>query len=269
MAEITRVRLAGVQETLLIPLAARVSESRRADSAYTDPEAERIAGLIDANLAFYAGEWAEVEAVVGRTDILDRGVSAWLTEHPGGQVVNLGAGLCTRFWRVDDGRVRWTDLDMPEVVALKASLVTPCPRYRLVEGSVLEQAWFDRVESGPVLFIVEGLLMYLEEAQVRTLLSGLGARFPGCEAWIEAISPLLLRSAGRRSKTIRATGATFGWGLDDAADLDRLVPGLTVIEACYPADVHPERWRWLRLMRFVGSIHRGLKVLHVRLGDEA
>src|SRR6476620_6636133 len=100
--ETIEARLSGVQETLLIPLSARIRETLRTDATFVDPEAVRIGDRIDADLAFFGSDWTQVEAVVGRTAILADGVRAWLALHPGGRVVNLGCGLCTRFHRLDD-----------------------------------------------------------------------------------------------------------------------------------------------------------------------
>lgn len=259
--------LRGVQETLLVPLSARVIESRREDSAFRDPEAERIAASLQADFGVYAQDWTHVEAVVGRTEILDRALRAWVAAHPAGQVVNLGAGLCTRFSRVDDGRVRWLDLDLPDVIALKRTLVTETDRYRLLAASVVEPDWLDAVGEGPWLFVAEGLLMYLSERQVAELLARLRDRFGGAELWLEGVSPFMLRTLGRASKSIGATGAKFDWGLSDPAELERLAPGVQVVGVEYPSEVHPERWRWMRIFRYVRPIHTALKVVHVRLGE--
>ncbi len=43
--------------------------------------------------------------------------------HPGCCVVNLGCGLDTRFWRVDDGAMRFYALDSPEMAGLKRALL--------------------------------------------------------------------------------------------------------------------------------------------------
>jgi O-methyltransferase involved in polyketide biosynthesis len=263
--------LTGVSETLLIPLSARVLESRRADTAFADPEAERIADRLHADLARYTQEWHVVEVVVGRTAIFDRAVRRWLVDHPGGRVVSLGAGLCTRFHRVDDDLVRWLDVDLPDVIALKRQVVTETDRYRLFAGSVLDDGWLDAVDATPsaappaTLFVAEGLLMYLEEAQVAALLARIRDRFPGSEAWLEVISPLLLRTLGRASRSIQATGAQFRWGLADAKRLETLVPGLAVLGVEHPNEVYPERWRWMRILRYVPPIHTALKCVHVRL----
>ena len=59
--------------------------------------------------------------------------------HPEGLVVNLGAGLDTRFYRLDNGTIAWIDIDLPEVVAFRQKLQDPAnPRRLLLAASVLE-----------------------------------------------------------------------------------------------------------------------------------
>lgn len=267
MGERPAEALQGVQETLLIPLAARVGEARREGSGYADPQALAFAERLGAErLERFAGEWTNLAAVVGRTKILDREVAAFLAAHPGGRVVNLACGLCTRFWRLDDGAVRWLEVDLPDVVALKRELAPASDRYTLVAGDALDDAWHAQVGPGPVLFVIEGLTMYLSEAQVRRLLGGLAARFPGSDVLVEVISPLLLRTIGRLSPSIRATGARMDYGVRDPADLAALVPGTQVVGWWLHTEVHPEQWRFLRFLRPVKAVHEAMKVVRLRLG---
>ena len=67
--------------------------------------------------------------------------------HPGGTVVALGEGLETQFWRVNDGRMRWLSVDLPEVVALREELLPASPRLRGRALSALDPRWIDEVDS--------------------------------------------------------------------------------------------------------------------------
>jgi hypothetical protein len=73
-----------------------------------------------------------------------------------------------------------------------------------------------------VLFVAAGVLYYFEEAQVRTLLSKLVDRFPGCELVFDACSPRGQRIANKR--VIQDGGmdqsAQLKWG-DQESDRDR------------------------------------------------
>jgi O-methyltransferase involved in polyketide biosynthesis len=85
--------------------------------------------------------------MVARTAILDAQVRAFLARHPEGLVVNLGAGLDTRFHRLDNGKLQWMEIDLPEVTAFRRKLDEPAsPRHTLFAGSVLERVWIDEVK---------------------------------------------------------------------------------------------------------------------------
>lgn len=259
--------LTGVAETLLIPLTARVLESRRADTSYADPDAVAAAETLGVDLERYGREWTQLEAVVGRTVLLDAVVAGFLARHPEGQVVNLGAGLCTRASRLDNGRARWLHVDFPAVVAVRARALGHRERSEAFAGSALDDGWWALVdEARPTLFVAEGLLMYLEPEEVATLLTTLARRRPGAEVALEGISSFLLRGRfGQRSATLRDTGATFKWGLSRPETLCEMVPGAEILSVGHHAEVYPERWRWLRLTRPIRPLRQAMRVVHLRL----
>ena len=51
--------------------------------------------------------------------LFDEQVGRFLKSFPDGIVVNMGCGLDTRFPRVDNGKVLWFDLDLPEAIAIR------------------------------------------------------------------------------------------------------------------------------------------------------
>jgi O-methyltransferase involved in polyketide biosynthesis len=61
--------------------------------------------------------------------------------HPEGLVVNLGAGLDTRFYRLDNGTITWIDIDLPEVVAFSPEPI----RRRLTPDLIRKAAKIVRV----------------------------------------------------------------------------------------------------------------------------
>jgi O-methyltransferase involved in polyketide biosynthesis len=111
MADRVQADLGAVQQTLFIPLAARARESRKRRPVLRDPKAAQVLSAVDFDTRKY-GAGAGGGVTVLRTAIFDCWVSDFLTEHPGGTVVELGTGLNTRFERVDNGEVRWIDVEV-------------------------------------------------------------------------------------------------------------------------------------------------------------
>ncbi len=55
--------------------------------------------------------------------------------------------------------VRWFDVDLPQVIALRRQLHSESETYRLVGSSVTDPGWLNEFPTdGPVLIVAEGLL---------------------------------------------------------------------------------------------------------------
>lgn len=258
--------LTGVAETLLIPVGARAREHRRPDALFHDPWAARIVENLDDTLERFAKDWLSQAGIAVRTEILDQAVHAFLARHPDALVVNLGAGLCTRFFRLDNGHVRWVELDLPEAIALRREIFEENRRCRLLAHSVLDHDWMERVEETPrrpILFVAEGLLYYFTEDQVRAILTALARRFPGSELLFESVSPLMVRLSSRHP-SVGKTSARFHWGIRTGKSLAGWDKNIHFVEEWSYFDRHPERWRWLRLLRRTPPLRDLIKIVHLR-----
>ena len=152
----TRVELEGVPETMLWTLYHRAHEARRKDAVLDDPRAVALVDAIDYPFEARFGR-GPARDVIGqgqglRCRCFDDVIRGFADEHPGGTVVALGEGLETQFWRVDDGRVRWLTVDLPEAVAVRRRLLPEIPRGRVVAGSAFDPGWMDAV--GPDLSLI-------------------------------------------------------------------------------------------------------------------
>jgi len=267
--------LTGVAETLLIPLYVRAIESQRPDALLRDERAVALVERSNADFAFIDAlrlDEGDRITLILRSREFDRHARRFMAQHPRAAVVHIGCGLDARFERVDDGQVEWYDLDLPEVIALRQEVVGgEGPRHHLLASSVFDQGWIDVVaaeQRGPVLFLAEGVLMYFDEAHVRSILLTLLDRFPGSELAFDAFSPFLVRMNNRR---IRRTGigASYQWGLKRAKDIEAWGPGIRLLDEWFPFS-SPEprlrRYRWVRWMPFLARV---IGIFHFRLGEAA
>src|SRR5262249_28747784 len=77
---------------------------------------------------------------------LDQWTRAFLSTYRDSVVLHIGCGLDTRVYRVDPGlRVRWFDVDIPEVIALREQLYPERPGYRRIGASLTDPTWLDTV----------------------------------------------------------------------------------------------------------------------------
>jgi O-methyltransferase involved in polyketide biosynthesis len=178
--------LAGVSETMLWSLHNRASEARRSDSMLVDPDSVRIHEAIDYDFPGHFGD--PVGSLAMRAAAIDRALRLWIERHPDGFIISLGEGLETQVRRVDNGRMRWLSVDLPDAIRLRERFLPPTDRFRHIAVSALDTAWMDAVDPGVDVFIVaQGLLMYLEQEAVRQLLSDIADRFPSVEMVFDVV----------------------------------------------------------------------------------
>jgi O-methyltransferase involved in polyketide biosynthesis len=226
-----KITLTPEQETLLITLYARAQPG---NPLFYDPQAQEILQRVDYDFKRLQVPNKTVILVCQRARKLDALALDFLIEHPQGVVLHLGCGLDNRFWRVDNGAVTWYDLDMAPVIDLRRQFYPSHERYHTIAAPVTELDWMAQVAptSQPALVIAEGLLMYLDEAQVKALLRSLQEAFPGCRLAADVFSRLTARSASKHP-SLHHTGASLGWGVDDPAEIETWAPGIHLLEEWY------------------------------------
>lgn len=262
------VRLTGVCETLLIPLWARAVETRRPDAIVRDPIALEIYENLDYDFSKFEGAWMTQTGIAVRTKLLDGATAAFMESHPRGVVINLGAGLSTRFSRLDNGSIRWFEIDLPEVVALRRIFFRETRRYRCIAGSVTDPATLDCIETGrhPVLILAEGLFMYFAEEEVRSVFERLTARFPGAQMLLEMLAPCAL-GMGRFDPClcrIAQGSLEFRWTLSDCREMESWGCGLQVLSESNVLEHHRERWGWLNFFPPQAMSVLGNRIVHLR-----
>jgi len=258
--------LGAVEETMLIPLWARAVETRRPDAIVRDHAAVQLLDEIDFDFTRYDGAWKTQIGVAVRTRFLDDAVRGFVVRHPDAIIVNLGAGLDTRFERVDNGRIDWFDVDTPAVIAVRARCLPPRDRQHAVAGCALDPAWIDGVTSHgrrPVLVVSEGVLMFLEQPRVRRLFEDLATAFPAGEMLADLIGGVMVRFPWLHD-TLPHTGARFLWGVRGARELRSWSDRLEVIGLRSMLDESPRRWRWMRALRYTPIMRRQFVVAHLR-----
>jgi O-methyltransferase involved in polyketide biosynthesis len=203
-----KIKLSGVPQTSLLPLHGRAKISRERSSLFYDAKAVELVELIDYDCSMSdAVPDYLLFAAVARAKQFDDKVRAYITQHPRASVVNIGAGLDTAFYRVDNGTIHWYDLDLPAVIDLRRQLLLEPDRVEYIAKSFLDPSWCKEVNAqNGVFMIAAGLFHYFEEAQIRQFFSLLADSFPGGEIVFDV-----------ESKSDNATDGGGGGGWSDEA----------------------------------------------------
>lgn len=217
--------LRGVSETALLTLRSRANEARRPDAIIDDPMAICVMDSIDYDFAKFGIPSRQDIAV--RALAFDQHTRRYLASHPSATVVALAEGLQTSFYRLDasgiSNQFRWLTVDLPPIIELRNKLLPPSSRISVCAQSALDFDWMDRVDAHNGVFITaEGVLMYLQRAQVLGLISACAARFPGGQMMFDLPPPwfaAVLRRGMRTSRRYRAPAMPFTMSVAELAEL--------------------------------------------------
>ena len=222
-----KIKLSGVPETMLQTVYARAKESS-GRGAIHDAKAEEIVERLDYDFSIADKDTAMRSGVIARTIVLDRLTKAWLGTHPGGVVVNIACGLDTRCYRMS-GYAHWYNLDLPETMAVREKLLPESGTISQIAMSAMED-WGSEIseQNVQVLIVIEGLTMYLSEADVQRIFTVISSRFSNATVFVETMNPMIVKRF--KEKSIEGSHAKFTWGIKNGKALAELLPGFRFME---------------------------------------
>lgn len=257
--------LQGVARTLLVPLACRAIESTRPDAILHDPRAVDLYNALGGSRDFLLGmsEHDRLFSVM-RMRQFDAFARAFLAQNPGGLVVDIGCGLDTRFYRLDDGQMNWLGLDLPEVISLRQRWLPNADRCKSIAKSMFDLEWLEEVQqiNKPVIFLAEGVFPYFSTRDVKPMLMAMAERFPAGELVFDAMAPFVMQ-LHRSSSVLKRSGAQARWDAKNPTELEAW--GLRLLERWGYFDKPEPRLGAASLMRFIPLLANTVYVLRYRL----
>lgn len=228
------ISLGDVETTALIPLAIKASESKRKKPRIKDQIAVDVIEKLGIDTAPF-DKFMSHEGVIARSLMLDRMVKDFISKNPDCVIVNIGAGFDNRFSRVDNGLISWFDLDLPDSIEARKKIFDERERVTMLAGNVLEDKWCQAVKNeiirrkAKVLFLAEGLFMYLTMDEISRLLSLLKSNFPEGTLIAEQNNPLMVQKQ-KYHDTVKKTNAVFKSGSWSGKEIAALCSGINFVE---------------------------------------
>lgn len=227
--------LLDVSGTMLITLYARARESVSKNPIIIDAKAVEMINIIKKEIAdsqdpihkkILNDKYNPILAVSMslRSRRFDKYTLDFLAKHPEGTIINIGCGLDTRFERIDNGKLKWFDIDFPEVIKLRRRFMNENSRRIFIEGSILNSEWLGIVKTGgPYLILAEGVFMYLKEDDVKNLISIIYNELTGAELvcevtnryWVDKMKSRYMQWKFKRQLGMTG-GAVFTFGVPNS-----------------------------------------------------
>ena len=120
--------------------------SKNSKNDFKDLKAEELIEYIDYDFSNAKKDIAMSGGIVARSVVFDELVGDFIHKNPTCTVVNIACGLDTRAYRMDNGKLTWYNLDLPETIEVRDSIYHEKGRISTIACSVLDPKWTDQVK---------------------------------------------------------------------------------------------------------------------------
>ena len=196
--------LQGVEDTLYIPLYARIYASKRFPDYFYD---EKALLLEDSNslkiIAENTFEYFNMASVC-RQQTIDKKIISFLENNHACNVVFLGAGLETAYFRIRNDVSNFYEVDLEHVIALRERLLGHGKNEKLIGCDMFSMEWVKYLDTTKhTLIVLAGVFQYFTKERIIHFIRQIQSRIPKCEMIFDATDSIGLK---RANQFVRRTG---------------------------------------------------------------
>ncbi len=211
--------LNGVEDTLYIPLAARVEASRRFPYFFTDEkslECESLPQIKEVNSK--SNEYSML-ASVSRYYVMDNMIKTFINENPNGVIVSLGVGLETMNYRLSDLKTTFYSVDFPKVIETRENLLGTAKNEICIKCDINDMAWTEKIDKTvPVLLVASGVFQYFKAEKVSEFFKNIKCKFNNVQLVFDATNKVGIKYAQKYVKKTGNKSAMMYFYINDIND---------------------------------------------------
>jgi len=242
--------LSQVSRTAILLSICRAIEAEKSDSGFNDPMAVLCLERLMSNASEEEKRWIirrkrmyvgiqarDARAGVRRVMAFDNAANRFIADNPKCTVINLACGFDTRFWRIENEKCRYIELDLPEVIAIKKEILKDNLAYELIGSSVLDTSWIDKVTKNgntDFLLLAEGLFPWIPQQAAVSLFKEIGERFVRSQLVLDVVPEKYTQGIWQKLIRLHSRidmGLDVYWvfGIKHPQDIEAFGNGLKVI----------------------------------------
>ncbi len=229
--------LHGVANTLFIPLEARVFVSKKFPEYFHDEKALSLEKYIPGDSIRKKSSEYSFMASVARYYNMDTMVTAFLSKHEQCNIIYLGAGLETAYYRLNGQNAIFYEIDLPDVIAVRRSVLGEHANEILIGGDLFNLAWAEKIDkSMPTLLLVSGVFQYFTKDKVIQFINNLRNIFKEAELIFDATNETGIKYANKYVKKTGNTGALMHFFVNDSAEFAKITATTMIEERVFFTD---------------------------------
>lgn len=261
-----KINKLNIPARLLKPLWFRSQESLTKDGIVYDPIAAIACQRCAMAKGCLSGNLSQKQLLHSTlTSSIDQQVCHFLSHHPTAWIINVGAGLDTRFYRVDNGRCHWIELDARENLTWRKKLFHASERYFYRKGGLKNLNWLDSLDipaHSSVMIICEHALLDCDRKEVAQFVQGIARHFEHAHACLVMAGDLTQSKLGR---TFGSEYYVHGYS-NLRGEVLRVLPWVKKVNLTSPFDQSCQRWSlWQRIIAKFSSIKYRLTPIIVQI----
>lgn len=194
----------GVEDTLYIPLTARIYASKKFPKFFYDEKALSLEKYIPANDIDENTTEYFYMASVCRQYTIDQKIKKFLEKNGLCNVVFLGAGLETSFNRIGNNKANFYQVDLPNVIDIREKVLGNAINEKLISGDMFTLHWIKGIDiSLPTMIVVSGVYQYFTKEKILSMIEKMNEMIPKGELVFDATNSAGLKLA---NKYVKKTG---------------------------------------------------------------
>lgn len=241
---------------MLITLWAKATELKQRNPLLRDEKAAEIISKIDYDFSKFKKAKFSQAGVCVRASLIDEETRKFIAAHPDAVVIQLGAGLDARYERLGCPKVtHWYDLDLPEVMQLRRQFFEETEQRSFLEMSLFDREWIPIVKAHhkPLLIIVEGVLMYFTQREVKDFMINLCDEIDEATFLFDMLAYALVGHA-KKHDTLGAMDKDqrpeFKWSEKESAVMESWHPKIHLAKEYYMSEYDQGRYPFIFRMLY-------------------
>ena len=259
-----------VEDTLFVPMLGRIYASEQFPEILKDVKALSLKDKLPSELK---GQDTQTQytlmASAVRSTNMDRYILDFLKRRPDGVVVLLGCGLETTYYRCQNGKNHFYEVDLPDVIHYRKELLGETEQDHCIAADAFGDSWIQEVRQkhpdAPVLVAASGLFYYFQEKKV-TDLFGLLKNYGSIELLFDTVNKSGMKRMAKYMEQVGHSDAAMYFYVDRAEDLALKIGGKVLKEEAYYAHTPKKGLKFSTAMTMrLSDLLKMVKMVHLQL----
>ncbi len=200
------IKKQSVSNTLYIPLAGNIYTSKNFQELLFDEKALELEERIPQDNTNEINNEYYYLASASRYYNMDLEIKTFIKKHQKCNIINIGAGLDTSYYRINSQTATFYEIDLPPVIAERKRLMPEQENDIYIEGSFLDvDKWTKSIKNKtlPTLLIISGVFYYFKGEKIDKFFLQIKNKFNLLEAVFDCNNKIALSISNRY---VRKTG---------------------------------------------------------------